>query len=295
MKYFQALEYLRYKIIRVSVPDDVVVKSQQKIVLRSDKDLIVAKVITGLQAAKTHKKIDEDHEYVRHLTEAEWQAYDSDPEASVRTKETKELVEGLGLKMVVFASRSSFDNNILVFFFTSEGNIDFRELVKKLASKYKKRILLRRVSNQDRAKIVGGIGLCGREECCTFTYYDSSNRPSMDAVRDQGIMIKHNSRIFGLDGKIKGCLTYERDFYRSQRKYFPHMKQRASVKDRTGKIIGIDLMNQSVRIYFDKEDTVGSFDIREVDYENKIQMPPGKPVVIEVPDLDIFEVETVVD
>jgi cell fate regulator YaaT (PSP1 superfamily) len=286
MKFFQALEYLRYKMVRVAVADNVDIKSQQKVVLRSDKDLVVAKVITGIRELKD-VKIDEDYEYIRNLTEEEWKTYDSDPQATIRVRETKEMVSELKIPMMVFASKTSFDNKVVVFFFTSEGNVDFRILVKKLASKYKKRILLRRVGQQERARILGGIGLCGREECCTFTYY-GNQKPVMDAVRDQGIMIKHNSRIFGIDGRLKGCMMYERDFYRSQRKYFPHMKQRVKVQDRTGKVIGIDVVNKTVRIFFD-DDMASTLNIAEVEYENKVPLPAEKPISIPVPEMDIFE------
>jgi cell fate regulator YaaT (PSP1 superfamily) len=286
MKFFQALEYLRYKMVRVAVADNVDIKSQQKVVLRSDKDLVVAKVITGIRELKD-VKIDEDYEYIRNLTEEEWKTYDSDPQATIRVRETKEMVSELKIPMMVFASKTSFDNKVVVFFFTSEGNVDIRILVKKLASKYKKRILLRRVGQQERARILGGIGLCGREECCTFTYY-GNQKPVMDAVRDQGIMIKHNSRIFGIDGRLKGCMMYERDFYRSQRKYFPHMKQRVKVQDRTGKVIGIDVVNKTVRIFFD-DDMASTLNIAEVEYENKVPLPAEKPISIPVPEMDIFE------
>jgi cell fate regulator YaaT (PSP1 superfamily) len=273
-------------MVRVAVADNVDIKSQQKVVLRSDKDLVVAKVITGIRELKD-VKIDEDYEYIRNLTEEEWKTYDSDPQATIRVRETKEMVSELKIPMMVFASKTSFDNKVVVFFFTSEGNVDFRILVKKLASKYKKRILLRRVGQQERARILGGIGLCGREECCTFTYY-GNQKPVMDAVRDQGIMIKHNSRIFGVDGRLKGCMMYERDFYRSQRKYFPHMKQRVKVQDRTGKVIGIDVVNKTVRIFFD-DDMASTLNIAEVEYENKVPLPAEKTISIPVPEMDIFE------
>lgn len=286
MKFFQALEYLRYKMVRVAVADDVDVKSQQKVVLRSDKDLVVAKIVTGIRELG-NMKVDEDYSYIRTLTDEEWTTYDQDPKAVLRVRETKIMVAELKIPMIIFASKTSFDNKVVVFFFTSEGNVDFRALVRKLASKYKKRILLRRVGHQERARILGGIGLCGREECCTFTYY-GGQKPVMDAVRDQGIMIKHNSRIFGIDGRLKGCMMYERDFYRSQRKYFPHMKQRVKVKDRTGKIIGIDIMNRTVRIFFD-DDNANTVDIADVEYENKVSIPKEDPVIFSVPEMDIFE------
>lgn len=287
MKFFQALEYLRYQMIRVAVTDDIDVRSQQKVVLKCDKDLVVAKVVTGVRELD-EVKIDEEYTFVRGLSADEWKAYDNDEEETRRVRETKELVAQLNIPMMVFASKISFDGKVVVFFFTSEGNVDFRILVKQLAAKYKKRILLRRVGQQERAKILGGLGLCGRgDECCAFTYY-GGQKPLMDAVRDQGIMIKHNSRIFGADGRLKGCMMYERDFYRSQRKYFPHMKQRVQVKDRTGKVIGIDIMNRTVRVFFD-DDIISTLDIAEVQYENKVSLPKDDLVEIPVPELDIFE------
>lgn len=285
MEFFQALDYLKHKNVRVKVPAGEIFASQEKILLKTSKDTVVAKVISGNRTLEG-VKIDDDYSFVRRLSVEEFSEYErKDADARQRVIEVREHVEKLKLKMHVFSSKTSFDNKVLVFFFTSEGNVDFRELVKELAAKYKKRILLRRVSPHDRAKIVGGIGLCGRESCCSFHNF-GKERATMDAVRDQGIMIKNNKRIFGLDGKIKSCMAYERSYYQQQRKYLPHIKQTVRVNDRRGRVVGLDILNKKVRILFD-EDIVDIFDVSEIEYENKIKEPIKEIVETEELTIDL--------
>ena len=276
MEFFQVLDYLREKVVRVKTPEGETFLPQQKVVLNCDKDTVVGKVVSGNRHLEG-VKIDEEYSFVRRLTEVEFAAYEAkDADQRDRVLKARDMVEDLNLKMHIFASRLSYDSKVMVFFFTSEGNVDFRELVRRLATEHKKRILLRRVNRSDRARMIGNIGTCGHPMCCGSPAF-RSEKATMDAVRDQGIMIKHNARIFGWDGRVKDCMAYERSYYQEQRRYLPHIKQSVKVNDRTGRVVGLDILNQKVRILFDEE-IVDIFDVAEVEYANKNTPPPAEVV-----------------
>lgn len=275
MKIVQIVDLLRQKMVQIPAPETEELLSQEKVLFVQDKDLILAKIVSGSRELPG-AKVDNSYSFKKKISKEDFQAYEKKEENSFeRVKQARDSVLKLKLNMHIFASRMSYDEKVISFFFTAENNVDFRELVKDLARMFKKRILLQRVSAQDRARIIGGVGGCGREECCAFMKF-TPERASMDAVRDQGIMIKNNPRIYGPSGRLKDCFLYEWDMYRKKRKYLPHIKQSVTVKGRRGRVKGLDILGGKVKIYFD-EGIIDTFDIKDVQYENKSIEPPEKP------------------
>jgi len=271
MKIVQVIDFLCEKMVQIEAPENETLVSQEKILLKNEGDVLVAKVVSGAREL-SGAKIDETYTFHKKLTQAEFQKHEeANKDSFERVKKAREIAEKLNLPMHFFASRSSFDKKVISFFFTAEQNVDFRELVKDLAKKFKKRIHLQRVNAQDRARIVGGVGGCGRVECCQFLKF-TPERATMDAVRDQGIMVKHNGRIYGVSGRVKDCFMYEQDMYRAKRKYLPHIKQKVTVNGRVGRVKGLDILNGKVKVLFE-EDIQDIFDISVVQYDNKIPEP----------------------
>jgi cell fate regulator YaaT (PSP1 superfamily) len=171
------------------------------------------------------------------------------------------------------------------FFFVSENPVDFRELLKKMIQGFKGRIHLERVSPRQRTKIIGGIGSCGRTDCCQFQSFNTK-KVSLDAVRDQGIMINNNPKIFGLHNKIKTCFLYELAGYRKNRRYLPHIRQEVLIKKQKGRVIGLDILNLKVKVFLEN-DTIETFPVADIEYENKREAPKDPELNFDKYNLDI--------
>jgi cell fate regulator YaaT (PSP1 superfamily) len=128
-------------------------------------------------------------------------------------------IKELGLAMNLFSVESAFDGSKLVFFFTAEGRIDFRQLVKMLVKELGTRIEMRQVGIRNQAKMCGGIGRCGRELCCS-TFIEKFDPVSIRMAKDQGLSL-NPTKISGQCGRLMCCLTYENETYLELKKKFP--------------------------------------------------------------------------
>ncbi len=134
------------------------------------------------------------------------------------------------LEMQLVDVECTFDRSRLTFYFIAEGRIDFRELVKDLAQKFRTRIEMRQIGVRDEAKLIGGCGVCGRPLCCT-TYLKNFETVSIKMAKVQGMTL-NPTKLSGVCDRLKCCLTYEYDYYRQMSKYMPRRGQ--MVKDLEG-------------------------------------------------------------
>ena len=159
------------------------------------------------------------------------------------------LVKKHGLDMQVFRAAYSFDGARLLFMFTADERIDFRELVKDLAKTFQKQIYLRQVGPRDKAKIVGGYGKCGRELCCK-SFLSKLESINMEMVRVQSLESKGSSKLSGVCGKLLCCLRYEVEAYRDLKSLLPDISSVVKLKSgKTGKVIALDILNKKVKLY----------------------------------------------
>ena len=138
----------------------------------------------------------------------------------------KEKVEKHGLPMKIFVARYMFDEKRLMFYFSAENRIDFRDFVKDLAAVFKIRIELRQVSQREEARMTGGWGICGQEQCCV-RYLNKLDSVSIKMAKDQNLSL-NSAKISGNCGKLLCCLAYEYETYRDLKKNFP--KKNSTVK-----------------------------------------------------------------
>ena len=144
-------------------------------------------------------------------------------------------IRDLKLKMNLFSVESAFDANKLTFFFTSEGRIDFRELVKRLVKKLGVRIEMRQVGIRSQAKMCGGIGRCGREICCAS--FMQKNAPvSIRMAKEQNLSL-NPTKISGQCGRLMCCLTFENEMYRKLNEAFPKIGKTIDTTKGKGKIV----------------------------------------------------------
>ncbi len=170
-------------------------------------------------------------------------ATDADRERHEKNREREEeafricarKIEEHGLGMKLVEAEYAFDNSKLTFFFSADGRVDFRELVKDLASVFRTRIELRQIGIRDEAKLLGGIGICGRPFCCSTFLYDF-NQVSIRMAKEQNLSL-NSAKISGTCGRLMCCLRYENDTYEAEAKLTPRVDSIVKTKDGTGYVI----------------------------------------------------------
>ena len=186
---------------------------------------------------------------IRVATDEDRQVYLENKE---KAKETFELcqqkIKEHDLNMFLIDCEYTFDRNKLIFYFTAEGRIDFRELVKDLASIFKTRIELRQIGVRDEAKSIGGLGPCGRKLCCS-TWLGDFQPVSIKMAKDQSLSL-NPTKISGICGRLFCCLKYEHDVYAEAIDAMPVVGALVKVDESKGKIIEVNPLLEQVRIEF---------------------------------------------
>lgn len=177
-------------------------------------------------------------------------------------KEVKTIVREEGLDMKVISVECNYNYTRLTINFTSENRVDFRELVKKLAEKYKVRIELRQIGPRDATRLIGGLGVCGKV-CCCRQGFGINDHVSIKMAKNQNLSLNPNS-ISGLCGKLLCCLAYENPYYEEVLKIMPKINSRVSTPDGVGQVIYNDLLKKIVSVKFQTE---SSSEIKEYEVE----------------------------
>ena len=154
---------------------------------------------------------------------------------------TKKIMEH-NLDMKLTDTEYTFDNNKILFYFTAEGRVDFRDLVKDLASIFKTRIELRQIGVRDESKMMGGLGICGRVLCCK-SFLGEFQPVSIKMAKEQGLSL-NPTKISGACGRLMCCLKYEQDAYEEILRRFPKIGAIVSTPDGQGTIINLSLLKQ---------------------------------------------------
>jgi len=139
-----------------------------------------------------------------------------------------------------------FDASKIIFYFTAPGRVDFRELVKDLVQEFRTRIELRQIGVRHRAKMVGGLGICGSELCCA-SFLKDFEPVSVRMAKEQQLSL-NPSKISGVCGRLMCCLTYEHPIYQELRKHLPRLGKRIKLPEGEGKIIRYNLIRQTVTL-----------------------------------------------
>ncbi len=154
-----------------------------------------------------------------------------------------------GLEMKLVDVSCNFDGNKIIFFFTSDGRVDFRELVKDLASVFRARIELRQIGVRDEAKMLGGLGICGRPFCCS-SFLDGFLPVSIKMAKTQNLSL-NPTKISGTCGRLMCCLKYEQDAYEDAVKRMPKNDSFVMTPDGPGNVVAIDLLRETVKVSLD--------------------------------------------
>lgn len=158
-----------------------------------------------------------------------------------------------GLEMKLIDAEYTFDNSKVLFYFTADGRIDFRELVKDLAAVFKTRIELRQIGVRDETKIVGGIGICGRELCCN-KHLSEFVPVSIKMAKEQNLSL-NPTKISGVCGRLMCCLKHEQDTYEYLNDRLPNVGDMVKTADgRRGEVKSVNVLRQKVMLVFTLDD-----------------------------------------
>ena len=158
----------------------------------------------------------------------------------------KKKIKEHGLEMTLTDVEYKFDNSKILFYFTADGRIDFRELVKDLAAIYKTRIELRQIGVRDEVKRIGGNGVCGRELCCCSFLRDFET-VSIKMAKEQNLSL-NPTKISGNCGRLMCCLKYEQEVYEEKAKHLPHVGAIVNTPDGKGEVDNVETLREVVRV-----------------------------------------------
>ena len=228
---------------RIFLDENNIVKVGDRVIISIDKSLYSGQVLgfvddtSDSDLNKIVRKVDESDERIIEKN-------NSDSKKALL--EAKKLQNKMGLSMNFVDSYYTFDRKQLLFLFVADNRIDFREIAKKLADKYKTRIELRQIGIRDKAKIVGGIGPCGLFLCCN-SFLTDFNSVSINMAKNQFLAL-NPSKINGLCGRLLCCLKYEDETYSDLKKDAPKMGSIYHYGKKSGKVISIDIFKKECLI-----------------------------------------------
>ena len=156
------------------------------------------------------------------------------------------------LEMTLTDVEYKFDNSKILFYFTADGRIDFRDLVKDLAAVYKTRIELRQIGVRDEVKRIGGNGVCGRELCCC-SFLNDFETVSIKMAKEQNISL-NPSKISGNCGRLMCCLKYEQEVYEDKIKKLPKVGSIVKTEDGEGTVVTQEVLKEAIKVQFRKDD-----------------------------------------
>lgn len=237
---------------------------------------VVVESIRGLEIAEVCKLVDnapedEVKEIVRLATEEDLKKKEelSKNEDKVIST-TNGLIRKYKLDMKLVNASFTLDGSKVIINYICEDRVDFRELVKDLASQLKLRIELRQIGIRDQAKIIGGIGFCGKE-CCCKKYLNDFDKVSIKMAKTQGLSL-NPTKISGICGRLMCCLSYENEFYSEISTKMPKLNARVKTKDGIGNVIYNNLLKQkvTVKIENDNDIKISEYSVEEIEVLPKI-------------------------
>lgn len=177
----------------------------------------------------------------------------------------KEKSKKFKLSMKIVYVKYLFDKSRIIFYFTSEERVDFREMVKDLAKIFKTKIELRQIGVRDGTKMIGGIGMCGREICCA-SFIQKFTPIHINMAKMQKIAL-NQSKVSGLCGRLMCCLSYESEFYKESLKKYPKLGSKIKLKSGMGKVTEVNILRKYIIVEIrEDKDIIKKIKISEEEY-----------------------------
>ena len=190
-------------------------------------------------------------------------------------KLAQQKIEERGLEMKLVDCEFAFDGNKVVFYFTAENRVDFRELIKDLSSAFHSRIELRQINIREEIKMTGGLGMCGRE-CCCINCMKEPMKVSVKMAKNQGLSL-NPTKISGLCGRLMCCLSYENDYYAEVCKQVPKVGAEIDTPDGRGMVVNVNMLKMTVKVKIEQNDAVSYHDFTVEEIRTGKRAPKEEP------------------
>lgn len=252
-------------------PADFEVKAGDHVIVETARGIEYGKVVQGISEIDDDKLVTPLKSVIRIATEEDdKKALENKEKEKKAFKICKEKILKHGLEMKLIDTEYTFDNNKVLFYFTADGRIDFRELVKDLAAVFKTRIELRQVGVRDETKMLGGIGICGRPLCCN-TYLSEFIPVSIKMAKEQSLSL-NPTKISGICGRLMCCLKNEQDAYEELNSNLPDVGEVVKTVDGfKGEVVSVNVLRQKVKIVIEINDEreIKEYAVEELKFKPK--------------------------
>jgi cell fate regulator YaaT (PSP1 superfamily) len=249
MKNIVGVRFRRLGKIYFFNPKDIKVNKGDFVIVETVQGQEYGEVLIANRPIKNEKAVEPLKEIVRIATDKDKKHYQ---ECKEKEKEAFDVcnkkIKEHKLNMTLNEVECKFDNSKILFFFTADGRVDFRDLVKDLAAIYKTRIELRQIGIRDEVKRIGGNGVCGRELCCC-SFLSNFETVSIKMAKEQNISL-NPSKISGNCGRLMCCLKYEQEVYEDKLKRLPNLGAIVKTEDGVGEVEGVETLKEQIRVKF---------------------------------------------
>ena len=258
-------------------PGKLEIKTGDKVIVETARGVEFGSVVTGPKEVEDDKITQPLKSVIRLATEDDKKKEEKNKEKEKEAfKICLDKIHKHGLEMKLIDAEYTFDNNKVLFYFTADGRIDFRELVKDLAAVFKTRIELRQIGVRDETKILGGIGICGRPLCC-HTYLSEFAPVSIKMAKEQNLSL-NPTKISGVCGRLMCCLKNEQETYEYLNRKLPGVGDIVTLPDgMKGEVFGVNVLRQLVKVLVDVNDEkeIQEFPVRDLKFRPKKKKGKG--------------------
>lgn len=258
-------------------PDGLWPRPGDHVIVETARGIEFGEVVTAARSVSDEQIVTPLKKVIRMANEEDVQRAEFNEkreEEAFRVCQEKVIKHKLEMKLV--SVEYTFDNSKIIFYFTANGRVDFRELVKDLASVFKMRIELRQIGVRDEAKMLGGLGSCGRPICCG-TFLGDFQPVSIKMAKEQNLSL-NPTKISGLCGRLMCCLKYEQDTYEATLKRIPRVGKDIVTPDGVGVIAEINAIKELVKVRIRTADD--TFDVREYAIDDVRRPGPGDSAAV---------------
>lgn len=236
-------------------PNAVDVKLGDEVIVDTEQGLQFGTVVTEIKKEKKENLVLPLKNVIRIATQKDKKQEQENLESAAKALlDAKKIAKDLELDMNFISSNYTFDKKQLFLMYLADDRIDFRELAKKLAQKYKTRIELRQVGVRDKAKVIGGLGPCGLFLCCN-SFLTDFNSVSINMAKNQFLAL-NPSKINGVCGRLLCCLNYEDEVYTELKKNLPKVGSTVKIAEGTGKVVGVNVFKNTYQVEISKYNIV---------------------------------------
>jgi len=228
-------------------PGDLSIKVGDKVIVETIRGIEFGEVVVGIKEVPEEEIVAPLKKVIRIATPEDVEHYYENKKKEDEAFEIcLQKIGQHGLEMNLIDVEYTFDNTKVIFYFTAEGRVDFRELVKDLAAVFRMRIELRQIGVRDEAKIIGGLGPCGRPLCCT-SFLGEFEPVSIKMAKDQNLSL-NPTKISGICGRLMCCLKYEQEMYEKIRAELPKVGSIIRAGDKEMKVAEVDVIRRKLKV-----------------------------------------------